>query len=150
MAVIRLKHGLAAGLPTSSLNAGEVLITSDKLNLWFSVDASTLKTLTPAVESLTELLGADLDNATDFFMIHDASATGQKEKRMSIAEFKSTFAAAASDEKVAAVAAGTPGYLFGTDGTDGVLRAGAGLAFSLDASDDFVTLNVTEIDGGTF
>lgn len=149
MAVIKLKHGLAAGLPTSSLNTGEVLITSDNLNLWFSVDASTLKTLTPAVESLTELLGADLDNATDFFMIHDADATGQKEKRMSIAEFKSTFAAA-SDERVAAVAAGTPGYLFGTDGTDGVLRAGAGLAFSLDASDDFVTLNVTQIDGGTF
>ncbi len=149
MAIIRLKNGLAAGLPTSSLNAGEVLITSDNLNLWYSVDASTLKTLTPAVESLTEMLGADLADATDFFMIHDASATGQKEKRMSIAEFKSTFAAA-SDEKVAAVAAGAPGYLFGTDGTDGVLRAGAGLAFSLDASDDFVTLNVTAIDGGTF
>lgn len=149
MAIIRLKNGLAAGLPTSSLNAGEMLVTTDALNAWFSVDASTLKTLTPAVESLTELLGADMDNATDFLMVHDASATGQKEKRMSIAEFKSTFAAA-SDEKVAAVATGTPGYLFGTDGTDGVLRAGAGLEFSLDVSEDFVTLNVTEIDGGTF
>lgn len=149
MAIIRLKNGLAAGLPTSSLNAGEMLVTTDALNAWFSVDASTLKTLTPAVESLTELLGADMDNATDFLMVHDASATGQKEKRMSIAEFKSTFAAA-SDEKVSAVAAGTPGYLFGTDGTDGVLRAGAGLSFSLDVSDDFVTLNVTEINGGTF
>lgn len=147
--IIRLKHGLAAGLPTAGLNTGEVLVTSDELNAYFSVDATTLKTLTPAVASLPALLGTELDNATDFLMVHDASATGQKEKKMSIAEFKSTFAAA-SDEKVGATALGTPGYLMGTNGLDGVLRAGSGLSFTLDVTEDFVTLNLTEIDGGTF
>ncbi len=148
--IIRLRQGLASALPTSGLNIGEALITSDRLNAFFSISATEAKTLTPAIETLPELLGADVANATDFLIIHDASeTTGSKEKRISVAEFKATFAAA-SDEKVAVAFGGTPGYIYGTNGADGIIRLGDGLSWTKDAFDNFVTISVDDIDGGTF
>lgn len=55
-----------------------------------------------------------------------------------------------TDEKVAVVAGGTSGYLWGTDGTDGVMRMNTSLTWTKDPSNGFVTLAVDTVDGGTF
>ena len=48
------------------------------------------------------------------------------------------------------MAGGTSGYLWGTDGTDGVLRMNSSMEMTKDASNAFVTLAVGTVDGGTF
>jgi len=55
-----------------------------------------------------------------------------------------------ADEKVAVAAGGTSGYIWGTDGTDGVVRLNSSLAWTKDAGNGFVTLAVGDIDCGTF
>ena len=55
-----------------------------------------------------------------------------------------------SDEKLAVVAGGTAGYLWGTDGTDGILRLSNSLTWAKDVGNGFVTLAASDIDGGTF
>ena len=58
--------------------------------------------------------------------------------------------AASTDEKVAVVSGGTSGYVWGTDGTDGVLRMNSSMSWSKDAGNGFVTLAVGTVDGGVF
>ena len=55
-----------------------------------------------------------------------------------------------TDEKVAVVAGGTAGYLWGTDGTDGLIRMNTSMSWTKDAGNGFVTLAVNIVDGGTF
>jgi len=57
---------------------------------------------------------------------------------------------ASSDEKVAVVSGGTSGYLYGTDGTDGVIRMNTSMSWSKDSGNAFVTLAVGTVDCGTF
>ena len=45
---------------------------------------------------------------------------------------------------------GTSGFVWGTDGTDGVIRLNSSLSWTKDAGNAFVTLAVGDIDGGTF
>ena len=45
---------------------------------------------------------------------------------------------------------GTSGYIYGTDGTDGVIRVNTSLAMTKDSGNGFVTLAVNDIDLGTF
>ena len=84
--------------------------------------------------------------------MHDGSATGQREKKVTFNDFKTALniPAGSSDEKVAIVAGGTSGYIWGTSGTDGILRMGPSMAWVKDASNGFVTLDANIIDGGTF
>lgn len=150
MARIQLKRGLKANLPTSGMLAGEPHITTDRGTLHVATDATTSIPVVPAIDDLATLAG--IDGAADFMIIHDASATGQKEKKVTVDAFKTHLAipAGSTDEMTAVISGGTPGYLWGTDGTDGVIRMNSSMSWTKDAGNAFVTLAVGTIDGGTF
>ena len=148
---IQLKRGLKANLPTSGMLAGEPLVTTDRGTLHIATDATTRLPVVPAVDDLATI--PSIDGAADLILIHDASElSGQKEKKVTFDAFKTALniPAGSTDEKVAVVAGGTSGYLWGTDGTDGVLRMNASMSWSKDASNGFVTLAVGDVDCGTF
>lgn len=150
MARIQLKRGLKANLPSSGMLAGEPHVTTDRGTAHVSTDATTLIPVVPAIDDLATL--ASINGATDLLIIHDADGTGQKEKKVTFDAFKAALAIpeGGSDEKVAVVSGGTPGYIWGTDGTDGVLRMNSSMSWTKDASNGFVTLAVGTVDGGTF
>lgn len=148
---IQLKRGLKANLPTTGMLPGEAMVTTDRGTLHVATGAATKLAIVPAVDDLTTLPA--IDGAADLVMVHDASeAAGQKEKKITFDAFKAALniPAGSTDEKVAAVAGGTSGYLFGTDGTNGVLRVNSSLVLTKDASNAFVTLALGDADLGTF
>lgn len=150
MARIQLKRGLKANLPSTGMLAGEPMVTTDRGTLHVATDATTKLPVVPAIDDLATL--ASIDGAADLILVHDADGTGQKEKKVTFNAFKTALniPAGASDEKVAVVSGGTSGYLWGTDGTDGVVRLNSSLAWTKDAGNAFVTLAVGDIDCGTF
>lgn len=150
MARIQLRRGLKANLPTSGMLAGEAHVTTDRGTLHVATDATTKIPIVPAIDDLTTL--ASVDGTADLLIIHDASATGQKEKKITFDSFKTALniPIASTDEKVAVVSGGTSGYVWGTDGTDGVLRMNSSMSWSKDAGNGFVTLAVGTVDGGVF
>jgi len=150
MARIQLRRGLKANLPTSGMLAGEAHVTTDRGTLHVATDATTKIPVVPAIDDLTTL--ASVDGTADLLIIHDASATGQKEKKITFDSFKTALniPIASTDEKVAVVSGGTSGYVWGTDGTDGVLRMNSSMSWSKDAANGFVTLAVGTVDGGAF
>lgn len=150
MARIQLRRGLKANLPTSGMLAGEAHVTTDRGTLHVATDATTKIPVVPAIDDLTTL--ASVDGTADLLIIHDASATGQKEKKITFDSFKTALniPIASTDEKVAVVSGGTSGYVWGTDGTDGVLRMESSMSWSKDAANGFVTLAVGTVDGGVF
>lgn len=150
MARIQIKRGLKANLPTSGMLAGEQHFTTDRSTMHVAIDATTSKTVVPAIDDLTSI-GA-VDGAADLLIVHDASATGVKEKKITIADFKTALNIpnGDTDEKVAVVAGGTAGYLWGTDGTNGVIRMNASMEMTKDAGNGFITLAVGTVDLGTF
>ena len=147
---IQLKRGLKAALPTSSMLAGEPMVTTDRGTLHIATDATTKLAVVPAIDDLTTL--ASINGAADLLLVHDADGTGQKEKKITFDAFKAALniPESSTDEKVAVVAGGTSGFLWGTDGTDGVIRMNSSLSWTKDAGNAFVTLAVGNIDGGTF
>ena len=150
MARIQLRRGLKANLPTSGMLAGEAHVTTDRGTLHVATDATTKIPVVPAIDDLTTL--ASVDGTADLLIIHDASATGQKEKKITFDSFKTALNIpdASTDEKVAVVSGGTSGYVWGTDGTDGVLRMNSSMSWSKDVANGFVTLAVGTVDGGVF
>ena len=150
MVRIQLKRGPKAALPTSGMLAGEPLVTTDRGTLHIATDATTKLAVVPAIDDLTTL--ASINGVADLLLIHDADGTGQKEKKITFNAFKAALniPEASTDEKVAVVAGGTGGFLWGTDGTDGVIRMNSSLSWTKDPSNAFVTLAVGNIDGGTF
>ena len=150
MSRIQLKRGLKAALPTSSMLAGEPMVTTDRGTLHIATDATTKLPIVPAIDDLTTL--ASINGVADLLLIHDADGTGQKEKKITFNAFKTALniPAGTTDEKVAVVSGGTSGFLWGTDGTDGVIRLNSSLSWTKDAGNAFVTLAVGNIDGGTF
>ena len=150
MARIQLKRGLKANLPTSGMLAGEVMVTTDRGTAHVATDATTKLPIVPAIDDLTTL--ASVNGAADLILIHDADGVGQKEKKITFDSFKSALniPPASTDEKVAVVSGGTSGYIWGTDGTNGVLRLNASMQWTKDAGNAFVTLAVGDVDCGTF
>lgn len=150
MARIQLKRGLKANLPSSGMLAGEAHFTTDRGTLHVATDATTKLPIVPAIDDLQIL--ASIDGAADLLIIHDANGTGQKEKKVTFDAFKTALniPAGSSDEKVAVVSGGTSGYLWGTDGTNGILRMNVSMKMTKDASNGFVTLAVGDVDCGTF
>lgn len=151
MARLQLKRGLKANLPTTGMLAGEPHVTTDRGTLHVATDATTKLPVVPAVDDLVTL--ASVDGAADLILIHDASeANGQKEKKITFDSFKIALniPAASTDEKVAIVSGGTAGYIWGTDGTNGVIRLNSSLSWTKDAGNAFVTIAVNTVDGGTF
>lgn len=147
---IQLKRGLDTNLPTSGMLTAEPLFTTDRCNLIVATDSTTKKAVTPAIGKLDTL--ASINLAADLMILHDADGTGQKEKKMTVADFKSALniPGTSTDEKVAVVSGGTAGYIWGTDGSDGVLRMGSSLTWAKNAGNGYVTLEASVIDGGTF
>ena len=150
MARIQLKRGLKANLPSAGMLAGEAHFTTDRGTLHVATDAATKLPIVPAIDDLQTL--ASIDGAADLLIIHDANGTGQKEKKVTFDAFKTALniPAGSSDEKVAVVSGGTSGYLWGTDGTNGILRMNVSMKMTKDASNGFVTLAVGDVDCGTF
>ena len=150
MARIQLKRGLKANLPLAGMLAGEAHFTTDRGTLHVATDATTKLPIVPAIDDLQTL--ASIDGAADLLIIHDANGTGQKEKKVTFDAFKTALniPAGSSDEKVAVVSGGTSGYLWGTDGTNGILRMNVSMQMTKDASNGFVTLAVGDVDCGTF
>ena len=150
MARIQLKRGLKANLPTSGMLAGEIMVTTDRGTAHVATDATTKLPVVPAIDDLTTL--ASVNGAADLILIHDADGVGQKEKKITFDAFKTALniPAASTDEKVAVVSGGTSGYIWGTDGTNGVIRLNASMQWTKDAGNAFVTLAVGDVDCGTF
>lgn len=151
MPSILLKRGLKANLPATGMTAGEPLVTTDRGTLHIATGASTKLPIVPAVDDLATL--AAIDGAADLILIHDASeAAAQKEKKVTFDAFKTALniPAGSTDEKVAVVSGGTAGYLWGTDGTDGLVRMNNSMAWTKDGANGFVTLAVGTVDCGTF
>ena len=150
MARIQLKRGLKANLPSAGMLAGEAHFTTDRGTLHVATDATTKLSIVPAIDDLQTL--ASIDGAADLLIIHDANGTGQKEKKVTFDAFKTALniPAGSSDEKVAVVSGGTSGYLWGTDGTNGILRMNVSMQMTKDASNGFVTIAVGDVDCGTF
>ena len=150
MARIQLKRGLKANLPTSGLLAGEVMVTTDRGTAHVATDATTKLAVVPAIDDLSTL--ASVNGAADLILIHDADGVGQKEKKITFDAFKTALniPATSTDEKVSVVSGGTSGYIWGTDGTNGVLRLNASMQWAKDAGNAFVTLAVGDVDCGTF
>lgn len=147
---IQNKRGLFANLPTSGMLAGEIFHTTDRGAVFVALDPTTKLPVIVPVDQLAAI-GA-VDGAADYLMIHDGSATGVKEKKISFDDLKTALniPAGSSDEQVAVVSGGTSGFIWGTDGTDGIFRMNASMAWSKDAGNEFVTLSVGDVDCGTF
>ena len=147
---IQNKRGLFANLPSSGMLAGELFLTTDRNSLAFALDSTTLASVVPAIDQLDNM-GAT-DGVADFLMMHDASATGVKERKITLNDFKTALniPSSSTDELVAVVSGGTSGYIWGTDGTDGILRMNTSMVMTKDAGNAFVTLAVGDVDCGTF
>ncbi len=150
MARIQLKRGLKANLPTSGMLAGEVMVTTDRGTAHVATDPTTKLPIVPAIDDLSTL--ASVNGAADLILIHDADGVGQKEKKITFDAFKTALniPAASTDERVSVVSGGTSGYIWGTDGTDGVIRMNSSMSWTKDAGNAFVTLAVGDVDCGTF
>ena len=150
MARIQLKRGLKANLPTSGMLAGEVMVTTDRGTAHVATDPTTKLPIVPAIDDLSTL--ASVNGAADLILIHDADGVGQKEKKITFDAFKTALniPLASTDEKVSVVSGGTSGYIWGTDGTNGVIRMNSSMSWTKDAGNAFVTLAVGDVDCGTF
>ena len=150
MARIQLKRGLKANLPTSGMLAGEVMVTTDRGTAHVATDPTTKLPIVPAIDDLSTL--ASVNGAADLILIHDADGVGQKEKKITFDAFKTALniPATSTDEKVSVVSGGTSGYIWGTDGTNGVIRMNSSMSWTKNAGNAFVTLAVGDVDCGTF
>ena len=147
---IQLRRGLKANLPTTGMLAGEAHFTTDRGTLHVATDATTRIPLVPAIDDLATL--ASVNGAADLLIVHDADGVGQREKKITIDAFRAALniPTGSTDELVAVVSGGSSGYVWGTDGTNGVFRMGASMSWAKDPGNGFVTLSVSTIDGGTF
>lgn len=147
---VQIKRGAVANLPTSNMLAGEEFFTTDRNALYVATGATTKVPVVTPVDALGVM--PTIAGASDLLLMHDASATGVKEKKITFNNFKAALniPAASTDELVAVVAGGAAGYIWGTDGTDGVLRMNTSLSWTKDAGNAFVTLAVETVDCGTF
>jgi hypothetical protein len=118
--------------------------------LHVATGATSKLPIVPAIDDLSTV--AAVDGAADFLILHDASAAGQKEGKITVNAFRAALNIPASDldEKTAVVSGGTSGYLWGTTGLDGVVRMNTSMAWTKDAGNAFVTLAVGDVDCGTF
>lgn len=147
---VQIKRGLKASLPTAGMLAGEQFYTTDRSTLHVATAATTRAPVVPPIDDLTTMPA--VDGAADLLLMHDASSTGVKEKKITVDALKTALniPPASTDEKVAVVSGGTAGYVWGTDGTDGVLRMGTSMTWAKHAGNGYVTLDVGVVDCGTF
>jgi len=150
MPSVQQKRGLFSNLPSSALLPGQIFVTTDRQTAHFPTDATTMVPVVPAIDSLGAI-GA-ITGAADLLIMHDANATGVKEKKVTFDAFKTALniPTGSTDELVAVVSGGTAGFIWGTDGTDGILQMNTSMVMTKDSGDAFVTLAVGVVDCGTF
>ena len=104
---LQLKRGLKANLPSASMLAGEAHFTTDRGTLHVATGATLKLPVVPAIDDLATI--AAVDGAADFLILHDASAAGQKEGKITVNAFKTALNIPSSDldEKAAVVSGGT-------------------------------------------
>ena len=100
---IQLKRGLKANLPSAGMLTGEALATTDRGTLHLATGATSKIPVVPAIDDLSAI-GA-VDGAADLILIHDASAAGQKEMKITLNAFKTALNIPPSDldEKAAVI-----------------------------------------------
>ena len=148
---VQQRRGLKTNLPTTAMLAGELMLTTDFDQLYYATGATTKKPVVPDIDALATL--AAVTGAEDLILMSDASETSAaKAKKITFNDFKTALniPAGSSDEKVSVVSGGTSGYLYGTDGSDGILRVNGTMSMTKDVSNNFMTLAVETIDCGTF
>jgi hypothetical protein len=147
---LQIKRGLKANLPTSGMLAGEEFFTTDRNTLHVATGATTRVPVVPPIDDLTAI-GA-VNGAADFVLMHDADASGVKERKILFNDFKAALniPTGVTDEKVAVISGGTAGYIWGTNGTDGILRMNSSMSWTKDPGNGFVTIAVETVDCGTF
>lgn len=87
---------------------------------------------------LGELHDVSIDSPEDKQVLAYNSGTGLWENQDQI------------DKKVAITPDGTPGYLWGENGSDGVIRTNSSLTVQKDINNNFIELAVGDVDLGTF
>lgn len=139
---IKLRQGLKAALPTTGMAIGEPLFSTDTKEL--NIADSETTTVPVGIDMAKHAAIGAVDNA-DLVLMHDVSeaAGAPKNKKITFGDFKSALniPSSSSDEKVAAAAGATAGYL-GTNGSDGILRAGNGLKMAPGAANAYVTMSL--------
>ena len=137
---LQLRTGLKAVLPSSGMVVGEPLFATNTKELYIA-DSET--TSVPAAVDIAAFgaIGTVADG--DLLYMYDVSqeATDPKARKITFDDFKTALniPPGSTDEKVATASGATAGYL-GTNGTDGVLRAGNGLSMTAGAENAFVTM----------
>ncbi len=140
---LKLRQGTKANIPTSGMTVGEPLWCTNTQELYVATAADTK---VPAHIDLAALgaLGVVADGDLLYMYDVSAGATDPKAKKISFEDFKTALniPPGSTDEKVACASGATAGYL-GTNGTDGVLRAGTGIGMIAGGANDFVTAALT-------
>ena len=137
-----IKHGAIADIPTTGMTLGTPLFATDTTALYIATGATTKATVVPDIASLGAL---GVPATGDLILMEDVSlGTEVRAKKISFADFKTALniPAGSTDEKVAVISGGTAGYVWGTSGSDGILRMGNGLSWTKDASNGFVTFKI--------
>ena len=137
---IKLRQGLKAVLPSSGMEIGEPLWATNTKELYIADSATTA---VPAAIDTAAFDAIGTVAADDLVYMYDTSATATtpKARKIAFSDFKTALniPAASTDELVATATGATAGYL-GTNGTDGVLRAGIGIGMTAGGANAFVTL----------
>lgn len=137
---IKLRQGLKAALPSSGMTVGEPLWSTNTQELYVATaaDASV-----PAAIDIAAFGALGAVATDDLIYMYDTSAgaTSPKAKKITFDDFKTALniPVASTDEKVATATGATAGYL-GTNGTDGILRAGNGVSMTAGGANAFVTM----------
>ena len=148
---IKLRRGTKTQLNSlnSGMAAGEPLFVTDTHELYVATGATTRKPAVVDIGGLDDQFtsSAQIEKEVDLLYMYDVNIaspfTGQvKARKITFSQFKTALniPEASTDELVAVNDSGTPGYL--GNGSDGVLRAGNGLAATVHVSNDYVTYNI--------
>lgn len=137
---LKLRQGLKNALPTTGMAVGEPLFCTDTEELYIASGATTkipVKTDIAAFDAIGTIADDDLLQMSDT----SVAAGSPRIKKVTFADFKTALniPAGSSDEKVATASGATSGYL-GTNGSDGILRAGTGVKMTAGGSNAYVTM----------
>jgi hypothetical protein len=139
---LKFRQGLKAALPTSDMLVGEPLWCTNTQELYVATAADTK---VPAHIDLSALgaIGQVADGDLLYMYDVSAGATDPKAKAITFDDFKTALniPPGSTDEKVACASGATAGHL-GTDGSDGVLRAGNGISMTAGGSNAYTTLAI--------
>lgn len=137
---LKLRQGLKSALPTTGMVVGEPLFCTDAEELYVATGATTKVPVGIDVAALGAIGAVASD---DLLYMSDTSivAGSPRAKKIAFSDFKTALniPVASSDEKVATASGATAGYL-GTNGTDGVLRAGIGVSMIAGAANAYVAM----------